>query len=1004
MRDEVFRAMNIEVEAEYLLGTNSYSSGDERKYRCPQKGNHKNGDASPALVLNVRSGLFRCMVCGFKGDIFELYGYVNNTNFADTIQRLATKYGLNRSAPARQQTKAEKEYAGVEQIPHDHKDFLAWLNQSRPIPQDVLYKLTNHYGITLSTATRWGFGYRHDRLWMPIPRLDIDPKRQHMVTLISIKKHDVMRKHCDSDGAYRKYPKTVAVKGFNPTYLYPLSILKEKKEVYLVGGELKAILLNQFGVPAVTFTNGEGSYNKGMLKYFLFKKVRVLMDIDEKGVRAAFGYEDDIGVKHAGLAQIIANAGADEVYAGMIPTDGMPDKGDITDYMRINNWDPTCLDRIVWTKFEREIEDLTGENEKPNQAFADVPTFAETKPSKFEAMFDPRNSGKWIRVPYSVAGRATTPYLLPHRIICYCDTFQKQGPVKEMCHSCPIAANNGKFSIDLKDVEQVTLVGESELTVRKYVRDRCKLPTCMLPTIDKIETSVDVFTVIPTLDDGSAGDQFNYRQHRVYLIGTADHQENSSYDTIGRVVPNPKDSTFAFVVSRVEPLGNDIFSWRYDEIKHNKLHYTLWEGNTSAKEVIEGLVSTLSKKVLYKYGADKMVLFEMLCFFMPFDISVGPFKNYKVCPEVCIIGDTRVGKSSLAKDLLRLYNAGRYVDADGTSAVGLVGGVAQTGGKSAMFTWGILPMSHKAICVLDEVQKFPLESIGSITNLRSSGIAERTTAYGIRKIAANVRIMWLCNPRGPGRSLSSYSDPVRAAVDVFGTPQDTARLDLLHAQYEVSDASVVNSVEEHDGVCNYTEEVARYHIKWAWNIGRDDIVLSPDCKFEYILHRAIELVTKNSNNLLFPKAETKFKILRVAAGLAALSYSTTEDNKLLITKELIDYAVEILSLPVGSNEQGREPVTCPDKLERTYDMLDSSKKMLLNIFLMKNTTTSRELQDLFNNKEFYQTFITIAVFDLKLVSMKRQFFTWGRELKEATADYLKRNGNETVETSEDFDE
>ena len=991
LKQSVLAAVNVDREAEELLGK-KHRNGN---YSCYNKAAHSNSDTNPSLSINSSSGLFICHACGVKGDIFSLImdctGMKRDKDFGKVLKHMAAKYGLQANS-----IRFEKKREVIQQIKGfkylEDKPKKDWLYSRSKMPPAAYRQLLDNYGIGNETANKYQLGYHSRRLWIPIPGKRFEnpvPKTQ----VINVRKHDILRKCCkfvDADGNVYDTPvkdckpywgerggKVIGVRNHNVAYVYPMWHLTDNSEVWLVGGELKALLLNQFGIPAVCFTSGEGRYHKDLLKFFTNKIVRVVMDIDDAGERATFGDE-----KKHGLAQVIADNGAKEVYGGRLPKiDGMPKNGDITDYLRLNGWNIDSLKSVEWEEFKPKPVYEAGWDDKIDKSY-DMPDFSEVEFADFGGLLSPKNAGKVIKIPFVVAGRAETPYLLPCGVKASCEAGQMDA--RSICAVCPMSRNNFDMKATLTEDERIDLVGKSPAKVRAAVADKLRLPKCHYPDIQVETDSVEKLIIIPTIDGKHAGDQFNYRQHAIYALGEDYLMENVSYEGVGRVLPEPKNSQYTWAMVKKRALDNDIFNYRHMEKTSGELRDML-KADT-IKESVDKLIESLRDNYLHKYGVDDMILYELLAFFMPFEFSIGKYRNYKVCPEVCILGEPRSGKSSTAKDLLQLFGAGRYVDAPTVTTIGLIGGNA-TFGNSSVFTWGAIPMCHKAICVIDEANKLSIEAIETLTNLRSSGVAERTTVSGIRKIRSNVRFLWLCNPRG-GRTLQHYGSPVRAAQEVFGSPQDLARLDLLHIQKAQRDARVVNSFHTSTTENFYTSEYARYHLQWAWSLNESDVVFEDPL---YIMDRAVSLVERYRTPLL-PVAETKFKVARIAAGLSSLTYQLDRYNKCYVSNESVDLAYSILDkynkINVGTSSSSGGII--PETLKSLLDRLQSNELTRLKAFIVQDMMTMGEMKDLFGptwTVEFIQT----AFYELDLMKRRRNYFMWDEQLREYMKNYIEEN-------------
>mgnify|MGYP003149760704 CR=1 FL=1 len=343
-------------------------------------------------------------------------------------------------------------------------------------------------------------------------------------------------------------------------------------------------------------------------------------------------------------------------------------------------------------------------------------------------------------------------------------------------------------------------------------------------------------------------------------------------------------------------MDGDVFSYKFSHEKHEELKRALWTDCDNNSEVIWRTVRDLKDHILFKYGQNTMIMVEWMSWFMPFQFRIGQYLCHKVCPEVMVLGPTRVGKSTMAKDLSVHFGAGRYADCGAnTTFVGLIGGNADIG-NSRVFTWGLIPTSHGGVVILDEYNKLSYDVMGGLTNQKSSGIAERITNSGVRKTKAFVRYLTLCNPRGR-KKLEAYQTPMEAAIDVVGTPQDLARIDFLYCAKTVKDPTILNTFHAAEVEHRYKRELARYHLKWVWSLGKNTINFKDP---KYVLDTAYKLSGELGTIPLIQPAESKFKIGRVAIAVASMCYSYDKaTGGVIVENEHVDLAYKLFTSVYG---------------------------------------------------------------------------------------------------------
>ena len=69
--------------------------------------------------------------------------------------------------------------------------------------------------------------------------------------------------------------------------IYPLEVIYDNDELVLCEGELDALALNGYGIPAVTGTVGCGTFKKEWIDLFKGKRVRIMYDFDEPGYKGS---------------------------------------------------------------------------------------------------------------------------------------------------------------------------------------------------------------------------------------------------------------------------------------------------------------------------------------------------------------------------------------------------------------------------------------------------------------------------------------------------------------------------------------------------------------------------------------------------------------------------------------------------------------------------------------------------------------------------------------------
>ena len=1010
-KEHILQAMDIRAVASELLGP--VKAG---KYKCYRKESHANGDANPSLTMDDR-GYWRCHSCSMKGDIFQLYMDVHGmdpSKFGEVLAHFARISGVDMNTTVKV-TKApsvkQRQRLTLEKVKK---------NTFQPRKEIFIQRycsgvkewLFESYGITEDTIKTFALGWLSTtkRLYIPIPVKELFVGGE-LSDMVNVRKHDIMRYHVDwheYDGKgnpvvdaagttistvvrppdvrrhegqwdYGKWKpvwgkrggKVHGVRGHNSVYLYPMSTLNRDGEIWIVGGELKALLLLQHGINALTFTCGEGNYASDLLPLFAGRDVRVVYDIDDAGKRGSLN-----------IGQALVNAGARSVQLGSLPPEGLGKSGDITDYLRINAWDITALNHIRWTKVEPQA--------KPQATLINAKKIRYLK-GKFSNLIDGEMLGKYIEVPAIVSGRGTTPFAVPQSVAFDCPAGRKNQAPK--CKNCSIASTGFKSPgypkmMDLDGETVVDLTGLPKLQLPRKIREIVGIPSkCGSAQMKVKYSTVERIVLVPTVDVGD--DTEEYRHQEVYLItdGKESPRENEEHILGGQLIGDPRNNAFTMAVLKHRAIEGNVFTYKFQNVEHERLREALYTNCSTAQDVLKRLVGDMRDNVLNKFGVDTMITVEMLSWFMPFVFHVGQYECHKVCPEILILGDTRVGKSTTARDLSIHFGAGRYVDCGSNATfVGLVGGNTELG-SHRVFTWGVLPTSHRGHVTMDEANKLRLDVWGGLTNLKSSGRAERTTNSGARKTRSHVRLLTLCNPRG-NRPLGAYDTPLDAAIEVVGTPQDLARIDLLFVAHALKDTNILNRFHKTDTPHAYTRKIARYHLKWAWSLTPKTIKFaSPD----HVLIRSVELLECIKGVRLVAASEAKFKIGRLAIAIASLVYSYDHETEgVIVLNEHVDMAFALMKSLYTSymKNAGIKTGIIPEDIQVMFAKASDVKK--LRILSTSDSWMQQDFTDIWHDPADVEKFKYLAQLEHGLMTRRRGFFKPVEGFQDLIRDYVNQ--------------
>jgi hypothetical protein len=975
IKQQLLAKLNVKNEIDELLG-----GGKGNSRSCFNKVAHKNGDKSPSLTFNPDHGGWKCHSCGESGSIIDLHMKVKNAAFRDVFKHLLEKYHVKPTNYGATKSESKSRKWSTLTDPRKRgsvtKAALSWTHTRRG-PERAKFML-ERYGLTLDTLQEYWIGFHATGKRVTIPIFSgahRNVKRPHMLPeLRNIRYHDAFRLKCswmnmdtkevshsrpdsvtdamiiggnvrpwktfypaDEKTGKRKGGKVTNVYRFGGPYPYPFSVAMENTTLTLVGGEFKALLLNQIGMPTFTF-GAEGAIDTHFLPQIIGKRVNVLYDADPEKTRD----NDDLSpIDHQAIkmAQILANHGADAAW-GYWPKEVrevLPKGGDVTDWLRMCGWNPEALNVIEWRKVEYKSEEAqkpdvlsTGEEVPPLGAMRKIPLHGVTSPG---------NYNKWVRFRAMVAGRLDSPYVVPSSVTASCDTVNsgKLG----ICAGCPLTLCGYKRMLTLDTTTQIDYVAIPRKQMEKSIRQAIGVPrACKEVDVNPDASAAEILTLIPTIDaqegglDMSPGSVDRERSisisQRIYALDGDNErrmQDNKSFFIGGKTIMDPISGKYTFAAVEWEPVDDDVFSYRHDPTMAERLATATRRELASVNEQMDMMTGEVRDYVVNGeiHGADTMLVGMWLAMFLPFSYKIGQQWQARICPAVMVLGDTNTGKSTTWRQIMRYYGTGRMVAGESRPTLaGLIGGAVSNGNRRQEFMWGVLPTSHLGAVAIDEYNKVSLDLIGELTSTLSSGIAERRIVGGTKRTQSWVRLLYLCNPRSK-RRLTSYDNMLSAALGVAGTVQDLGRVDYCIVQPPVTDMSAFTRQHKPAFASLYPQDLAKYHLSWAWTRKPADIVIED---VDYLFAESIKMSNKLGQHVLLLPAQARFKVSRIAAGVATALYSSCDKGeKVIVTKAHINWALKFL-----------EQLYSPHIKVSTASVAAMPSE--LSIFLDKNVPTS----------------------------------------------------------------
>jgi 5S rRNA maturation endonuclease (ribonuclease M5) len=818
-----------------LPGIEWPSSGAEGRVLCCF---HEDKNTA-SLSLNPDNGKWYCHGCGKGGKtIISFHAALRDTSMKEACVDLFHRH--------------------IHPIIPD-KQIRVWRRALKRCPSARRY-ITRQRHIPLKSIRRFELGYSNERIVFPI--------RNEFGLCINAKFYSPLA---------HKNPKVPKMRNFrrqneprpygSPTTLYPLPLLlqkgKENETVVVCEGEWDTLLMISHGLVAVTTTNGAKSWPNHQNKFLQGRDLFVAYDNDKDGDK----YASKPIKALRNLAKSIRRVRVPKLSLGKGKT-----TKDLSDVYEVSE---ELRTRKAWRLFLKKKSSLIVTNTDSageTEAAPDVPV-------SLDLAADAKFFKKRITVDAMITGKASSPFLVPQKVRISCS--------KE-CENCPLTEGKEfkEINISPADPEIMDIVDNPKSVVRRILLGMSGLPQeqCCHHNVEVVKSSnVEQVYLIPSLDDKSA----QYCLRDAFYAGHG-LRSNRTYRFQGLTIPHPEDQRTTHLFDKAVPVQDEIDQFSLSPETARALE-VFRPRNLSVMAHLMGLAEWQSRHVTKILERPDVHLAVDLAYHSVREFDFNGEHVPRGMLDILIVGDTRCGKGYVTERLMKFFKLGEIASGEMCSFAGLFGGV-QNLGKRFVVTWGLIPLNHNRLVVIDEMSALTEVQIGNMSRVRSEGIAE------INKIVrestqANARLIWLSNARS-GREMRDHNSGVQVIKELVGANEDIARFDfaLSVANNEV-DPSLINQLASLNGKVSkdadlYPAGLCRSLLLWAWSRDRYQILFTSKATKE-VINQAIQFGKRYSSKIPLVQAENiRVKIAKISAAVAALVFSASEDAEQLIVKQV----------------------------------------------------------------------------------------------------------------------
>lgn len=862
----------------WFVGTES-ADGEQRMY-CPICEDPETS-RSPSGMMNPGTGVWNCLKNDHGGTVVSLVKQLKERDGFDI--RTEAMAGNSRAA------RGEGKPSGRKGEPPSGAAVAMW-HEALLDTNGVLESFIDARCISEETIEEYEIGWDSNARRYTIPIYDVDGE------LVNVRKYKMGAS--DGDQKFWNLP------GYGDARLFLPDVLRTTDWVVLAEGELDTLVLSQEGFPAVSGTGGSGVFKPEWAEGFTDKTVYVAYDADDAGEKGA--------VKVANALRNFASA----VYRVRLPEPGT----DVTDFFAAGG---------TGDEFEELINQANKSGPRISKVISDTPKSG-MRLSLLESMSD-KAQGEPIELVVSVTGKQQEPFTAPRRVIAACD-MSKGAP----CEVCPLMARNGEMEIVTQphDTRLMEFVDVSSTAQHRLLRmmtgarcaDRVQFEVPELWRVEELAVQASVDERVDEAEDRPT-------RRTVWSVGTYATNTNEKVRLIGTNVPDPKSGVLKFHSWQNNKVDLDIDKFALTPDIREQLQVFRPEDGQTALDKCLDIAGDMSRNVTMIIGRDLLHVGMDLVFHSPIAFRVNGQDVDKGWLEMMVIGDTRTGKSEIASRLMAHYASGRMISCEGVTFAGLIGGVQQINNRWHM-TWGIIPMQDRRLVILDEVSGMGEQNIiERMSSVRSGGVAQ-ITKIQTESTSARTRLIWISNPQNGMFLAENRQGGVGALQTVVRNKEDVARFDFVMAAAS-GDVSPTEINRTHQpGPPGHDTESCELLVKWTWSLGRDSVRISSGA-VSSASRAAVALGERYSPfPPLIQAANARFKILRIAAAIAARTFSADNSGHLHVTRDHVRDAVQFLDLAYGqdslgygriSDEERGRRVLSQDKQSVTEQMLRANE-------------------------------------------------------------------------------
>ncbi len=660
------------------------------------------------------------------------------------------------------------------------------------------------------------------------------------------------------EGKPKVKSRTNAINGL----VLPFDLWSDKTTI-ICAGEKDMAIARSHGFNAITITGGENVLPKTP-NLFKDKSVVIVYDNDTAGIKGATKLGNYL-LKYTPKVKVVTN------FHDICKEP----KEDLTDFF------------MKYKKTQKDLIDYI--KETPAYTLQELPTEIKENPvmSLMEAS-KPENVGKLCRSNIQIVAISESSFSTEAHYIA--EKYKTTGQADSM-----LEGDIREWKLSEKTMQDIL-----HLMDNNFREDNIRKNKLKLLKISEKERCVKLQTLEKkTVFKAYVTDMFETNDMSVQPMEFTAYsfsklESGKKYLITYKLVPHPyKGNQLTMIIMNTVEANDSVSNFKITEDSKNLLKViSNLEGSVEEKM---DLITEKTKGILGYNGNKTLIQTIDLTFHSVLQFHFGTFEYTKGCMDTLIIGESRVGKSSTADTLRKLYSLGTFVSLAGNSATipGLIGGSNKTA-NGYQTRAGIIPQNHKGLIIFEEFGKSQNNILSELTDIRSSNEVRIARVSGTITIPALLRMIALSNVKamnGAIKPIASYPNGITILTELVPTAEDIARYDmvLILSDRGVDQIDPLWQPEE-----PFPKEVYETKIRWAWSRKPEEVLISNDVAL-YIMRNANTVNRKYNSHVKIFGTEAWKKITKLAIATASYLVSTDNDfHNIIVKHEHVDYAVKFL--------------------------------------------------------------------------------------------------------------